>query len=476
MSNNNLMKLMYKLIGRLTKSGTGWLAALRDEFSLERKRMNRLGLITFGLVLVMSACSPAVEETPDTQSVTLPVNSLVSATGVVVPEQEALLSVSAGGVVENVLVEKGDQVRTGEVLVRLEGTEQQVAAVAAAELELANAQYALDKLYEDTDLLAAQALRSAETAEKALEDLNNQELQLALAQKAVAEAQKAVDTTERNARYAQSTASQADIDAQKALVVIARDALDKANQDFEPYANKSEDNLTRAHFLARQAAAQQAYDSAVRQLNALQGTSSEVDINVAQAEYTTAQAALLEAERDLERVMDGPDAGEVALLEAQIDKGHRDYEIYRAGPDLDDVALAESRLANAEAQLAAAQGLLSDLELKAPFDGVISEVHVNSSEWVAPGSPVLLVGDLDHLQVRTTDLNEIDVSRISIDDQVVVTFDALPDLVLEGTVISIAPKADEGSGVNFPVIIELSEIPDELRWGMTAFVDIDVPQ
>jgi hypothetical protein len=84
------------------------------------------------------------------------------------------------------------------------------------------------------------------------------------------------------------------------------------------------------------------------------------------------------------------------------------------------------------------------------------------------------MGDLDNLQVKTTDLSEIDVARITLDDVAVITFDALPDLVLEGTVISIAPKADEGSGVNFPVILELSEIPPELRWGMTAFVDIDV--
>jgi hypothetical protein len=41
-------------------------------------------------------------------------------------------------------------------------------------------------------------------------------------------------------------------------------------------------------------------------------------------------------------------------------------------------------------------------------------------------------------------------------------------------VVSIAPKAAEGSGVNFPVILELNEIPPELRWGMTAFVDIEV--
>jgi HlyD family secretion protein len=358
--------------------------------------------------------------------------------------------------------------------VQLEGTEQQIAAVSATALELANAQYAIDKLYEDTNLLAAQALRSAETAEKALEDLNNPELQEALALQAVADAQKAVDTTERNARYSVSTASQADIDAQRAQVVLTRDALDKANEDFEPHANKPEDNITRAHFLARQAAAQKIYDDAVRRLNAMEGTSSEVDINVAEAEFITAQAALLQAQRDLERVLDGPDPGEIALLEAQIEKGYRDFETFSAGPDPDDVALAESRITNAEAQLAAAEELLADLELKAPFDGVISAVHVNSSEWVAPGSPVLLIADLNNLQVRTTDLSEIDVAQISLDDTAIVTFDALPELVLEGTVISIAPKADEGSGVNFPVVIELSEIPPALRWGMTAFVDIDV--
>ena len=84
---------------------------------------------------------------------------MVSATGEVIPKQEALLSVSAGGVVEAVLVNKGDAVRAGEVLVQLEGTEQQAAALSAAELALANASFALDKLYEDTDLMAAEAAR-----------------------------------------------------------------------------------------------------------------------------------------------------------------------------------------------------------------------------------------------------------------------------------------------------------------------------
>jgi len=431
-------------------------------------------LLAFSLIFMLSACSTPEEETTTPEPAAVDFKPVVSATGEVVPELEALLSISAGGVVEDVFVKEGDSVEAGDVLVRLEGTEQQLAAVSAAELELANAQFALDALYKDTDLLAASALQSAEAAERALEDLNNQELQQALAQQAVADAQKAVDRTDRSVRYLQSTASQADIDAQKAQVVLAKDALDKAKEDFEPYANKPEDNLTRANYQAKLAAAQQVYDAAVRRLNALQGTGSEVDINVAEADYLTAQATLLQAQRDLVRVMEGPDPGEIALLEAQIEKGYRDYETYSAGPDPDDVALAETRISNAEAQLAAAKENLADLELVAPFDGVISEVHINPSEWVAPGSPVLLIADLDHLRIETTDLGEIDVAQIVEGDTATVTFDALPDLVLEGKVVSIAPKAAPGSGVNFPVIVELSEIPPDLRWGMTAFVDIEL--
>jgi HlyD family secretion protein len=441
---------------------------------METKRIKQLALLAFGLIFILAACSPAAEETAAPETAAVDFSPIVSATGEIVPEQEALLSVSVGGVVEDVLIKEGDAVSAGEVLVQLEGTEQQKAAVSAAALELANAQFTLEALYKDIDLLAAQALRSAETAEQALEDLNNPELQQALALQAVADAQKAVDTTDRHARYLQSSADQADIDAQKAQVVMARDALDKAEEDYEPHANKNEDNLTRAHFLSKLAAAQNSYDDAVRKLNALEGTGSEVDINVAEADYLTAQAQLIQAERDLERVLDGPDAGEEALLEAQIEKGFRDFEIFSSGPDPDDVALAEARIANAEDQLGAAQATLADLVLAAPFDGVISEVHINPSEWVAPGSPVLLIADLDHLRVETTDLGEIDVAKIAVGDTAIVTLDALPELVLNGTVVSIAPKATAGSGVNYPVILELVEVHPELRWGMTAFVDIDL--
>jgi len=161
-------------------------------------------------------------------------------------------------------------------------------------------------------------------------------------------------------------------------------------------------------------------------------------------------------------------------LQEQLAKARQDYVLYSEGPDPADVAVVIARLNNAEASLAAAQAMYDDLEVSAPFDSTISELYINHSEWIAPGQPALLLADLDNLHIETTDLSEIDVSRIKIGDTVIITFDALPEITSTGTVVRISPKASPGSGVNYTVVIELQEIPDQLRWGMTAFVDIEV--
>jgi multidrug efflux pump subunit AcrA (membrane-fusion protein) len=428
-------------------------------------------------LVVLTACSGlSAEETPPPEPAVSAgdFTPIVSATGVVVPIDWARLSMSAAGVVDEVLVSEDESVTAGQVMVRLQGKEQLQAALSAAQLELVSAERALNDLNENTALVAAQALQDLESSQNALDDLLNSDMQEAGALQAIADAEKAVESTERRVRIVGSIADQADIDAAKAQVILAKDVLDKANDDFEPYANKREDNLVRANLLARQASAQQAYNAAVRKHNALLSSGNEVDIAVAQADLATARAQLVDAQRKWEQVKDGPNQGDIDLLEAQISKAQREYDIYRAGPDPDDLAVAEARLANAQAQMDAAQAALTDLELRAPFDGNVSEIFVHPSEWVNIGQPILLLADINYLQVETTDLSEIDLALLKIGDEAIVTFDALPDVVVRGIIRRIAPKAAEGAGVNYPVTIELSEIPDQLRWGMTAFVDIEV--
>ena len=117
-------------------------------------------ILLFGLAMTFTfaACNtPEETAIPDTEVDLQEFMPFVSATGEILPKETALLSVKTGGVVAEVLVSEGDTVKKGDVLIRLEGTEQLQAAVSAAGFELANSQYALDALYEDTDLLAAEA-------------------------------------------------------------------------------------------------------------------------------------------------------------------------------------------------------------------------------------------------------------------------------------------------------------------------------
>jgi len=368
-------------------------------------------MVMMGILLISVSCSgksdqtgtPAPIEADDTSPV-------VSATGVVKPAKWSKLNMSVTGLVDEILVEEGDTVEAGQVLIRLEGREELLAAELAAQTAVISATQTLDSLYENNDLKKAALLKtiadSGDAARQARYHLDNYLLPSTL---------KGLNSIE--------------------AVEISKEKYIKAWAAYEPYMNEPFANKTRKETKENMEMAQSDYNQAVRHLN------YEVQLNQAEATFNKAQA---------------------------------DYEKVKDGPDPDDLAIVNALLDQANANLAAAKSALDDLEFKAPFEGVISEITIRVGEWTSPGMPIIAMADLAHLRVETTDLNEIDVARVNVGDKVDVTFDALPDVVVEGEVTRISPKASEGSGVNYTVIIELSEIPAQLRWGMTAFVDIKV--
>jgi HlyD family secretion protein len=378
------------------------------------------------LLLVLSGCSglggtpaPTAEAVDESEF-----TPIVSATGVVVPERWAVLSISLPGNLAEVLVKEDQVVQAGETLLRLKGKEDLQAAVSMADLELKTAEQALVDLYKDPEVRSAEASQAIVLAEQALDDAR------------------------RRLRSLQSIAGQADIEQAQANLMLARDRLEKAEKVYEPYANKPEDNLVRAALLSKLAQARKQYEAAERLYNNLIGQANELDLKEAEAN--------------------------VSLAEANLLKARQDYENLQSGPDPDAVRLAEARIANAKEQLAAARSALEHLELVAPFAGTVSEIRARQGEWVQPGQPLVTLADLDGLRIETTDLNEIDVARVEVGDPVVITFDALPDLQVRGRLVRVASKAAEGSGVNYTAVIEMDEVPTQLRWGMTAFVYIEV--
>lgn len=361
---------------------------------------------------LIAGCGQQGATPTEVEQVPLDANPLVSATGVVLPLKRSTLSVTFPGVIAEVLVDRGDVVEEGQVLLRLKGKEEIEAQVAQARTEVISAEQALNDLYKEHDLALANALQA-----------------YYLANNAVKEAQYQLDNFT-------VPVNQKDLNAVEA-VKIMKERLDAATAAFQPYRNDSLENEKRKELKEKLDEAQADYNAAVKRL--------------------TYEFALLEAL-------------------AKLAKAERDYQTLSKGPDPDLVALAEARLTTAKAALAAAEKRLDDLEIKALYGGTISEVYVREGEYVAPGQPIMLLADLEHLRVETTDLNEIDVARVKVGDKVVITFDALPDVMVNGEVVLISPKASEGSGVNYTVVIEMDETPAELRWGMTAFVDIQVEE
>lgn len=383
--------------------------------------------LTAGFLLV--GCAGGGKATPTPQALDVDqYEPVVNATGEVLPVQWAALGMAVeGGVIEDLLVKEGQQVKKGDVLMRLSGTQHARAALTAAEAGLVAAEKALQNVHEQAALATADA-----------------ELKLAQARKAL------LDAEEAREKKDYGRASQNTLDGLRADYILAQDAVDQAEKQFGYFEDREEDDVQRAQALTLLVNARKLRDRALYNLNYALGKPDPEEVAKADGAVSVAQAALEDAQRQYDRMKNGPD------------------------PDV--LKQAEANLTNAEAQVESARQVLADLELKAPFAGVVSQIKVRTGEWVIAGQPVMMLADLAELQVETTDLSEIDVARLDVGNTAAVTFDALPDVVVQGVVHSIAPKSDEGAGVNYRVVVQLDEIPAKLRWGMTAFVDITVSE
>lgn len=372
-------------------------------------RIMALSLLSLGLwgCSGLGASPPEATPPPDEDT-----ERVVSATGVVVPVRWATLSFEISGRAERVLVEQGDQVEGGELLIQLDST-----------------------------------------------DLEN----------AVAQAQAALATSQANLALAEAGARPEEIEALEAQLAAAQADLARLQAGARP------EEIALAQAQLQQTAsdlahAQNRYDRWRWIGDEKGGAGTEEELRYLRDAAAAANAA---AQAQLDLVMAGPSKEEIAAAQARVDQAQAQLDLLRAGARPEEVAVAQAEVARGEELVAQAQSALEKAELRAPFPGTIGEIRVKEGEVVNAGTPLITLGDLDPLRVETTDLNEIDIPLVRVGQEVRVTFDALPERVIGGRVLRIDPMASlEEGGTNYTVIIDLEEQDPDLRWGMTAFVDI----
>lgn len=343
----------------------------------------------------------------------------VTGTGKIQPAAQAMLSFKASGSVGQILAEVGQVVPAGAVLMELDQASLD-ANLISARADLITAQDNLDTLL---DTPTAQ--------------------QIAQAQLTIAQAADALEDAQYTWRVQQQgyRASQSTIDAAEARLLLAERELDRKKADYDHLSGRPSDDAFRAIALTELEAARQSRDAALRALNWYKGHPTEVQQGILDAEVAAAEADLKQAQETLDDLL--------------------------AGPDPDEVAAARARLA-------AAQAVVDQARLVAPFEGTVMSLRYNPGDSVTPGELGAVLADLSNLHIDTT-VDELDIAAVKEGQPVEITLDALPNQVLNGVVaqIDLAPASDTAT-TEFPVVVMLASAAGDVRMGMTAALSIQV--
>lgn len=160
------------------------------------------------------------------------------------------------------------------------------------------------------------------------------------------------------------------------------------------------------------------------------------------------------------------EALEAALKEATLDN---------ATPREEALRRANAEVNSAAAKLARVNAFIEERTLRAPFDGIITDVNMIKGESADSSKSITIVGD------NTFDLAaripEIDIAKLEVEQVADVIFDARSDEIVSSEISFISPLALEIDGVAyFEAKLMLPDPPAWLREGLNADIDIVVEQ
>jgi len=368
-------------------------------------------LALLGLIASASACGGPSAEDTPVEKQPEELIRVVSVSGRVVPERWAALSFGSGGRLAEVPVKEGEAVMAEQALAFLDDADLRLAARAAAEALAAQ------------EALLAQAQATPVPAD------------LAAAEAVLESARVTLNTLE-------AAPDPSDLEEGRLNVEMAKNTL---------WATQLEEQTTSIEGLP------------------------PVNVQAIRARAAAAEQALRIAELHYERVQEGAADEVLAGARVSVAQGQAAVDRLERGASDEELDGLRAVVRGARVAVDQVQRQLEQTQLLAPFDGTVVQIDARAGEQVAPGVPVMTMADLDHLLVQTTDLDELDLARVRVGQAVDLTFDALSEAVLHGTVTRIADMAStDRVGASFVVFIELHEQDPRLRWGMSVFVDIRV--
>ena len=154
--------------------------------------------------------------------------------------------------------------------------------------------------------------------------------------------------------------------------------------------------------------------------------------------YDTAQRNLDALQRLQQNGAASP--GEVKQAQDQLGAADADLKLLQqkqgqrySQPEVDRV---EAQQTEAESAYEATENVLRQLNIRAPFDGIVYSLPVHQGSYVNPGDLVLQEADLSKVLVRAY-VDEPDVGRLAQGQPIELTWDAVPGRTWQGSVTTI---------------------------------------
>jgi HlyD family secretion protein len=189
-----------------------------------------------------------------------------------------------------------------------------------------------------------------------------------------------------------------------------------------------------------------------------------------------AQQAVAQAEANLERLRNAAGFG-VQQAQTAVRQAQAVYDLKLGGATAQDIAIAAAAVEQAEAQVRQAEANLEAATLTAPFSGTVGTVTGNAGEMLPPGASAAaaIMTLVDTRQIRVdVAVDEADVAKVQLGQEVALTFDALPRQRVPGRVQVVAPTATVQQGV-VTYVVQIHVDPADaqgVKPGMTATANI----
>ncbi len=396
------------------------------------------------------------------------------------------ISSEVGGRVSEMKYSKGDQVKKGDEVFKLDDDLMQTkygeaeAQVHQAESALKLAKQNLENAKIQYNIVVDANRKSDTSSESARWNEKNSEQSdlpnwyfekselITAAENEVETAQKALNDEQADLEKTLKDATNKDFVDAEAKVNKAQATFDTADQTLQQ-AKDSKDTEDKTDL---QDAAQKIYDEAKTNLEAAQksynamltGTSAS-DVKEARARTAAARARLENAQNKQNALLTRDESLQVQAANASVETADA------------NVSQAQSALETAQAALKEAEVTLGKYTVTSPSDGIVLSNPVKTGETIAAGTTVYEIGDLNQVKL-TVYVTEEEFGKVILGESAKVTVDSFPNETFTGTVNYISDEAEytprntqteeSRSTTVYAVEIKLDNADQKLKPGMPA--------